>query len=337
MKRGVLIVSLACACAFASADEARLTQEGQIEASGKEIAVFRGESQTPLFGSVTQKDGRLRFSPSLPLVAGEKYRVELRQADGSASTQTLRVEQARAEAPTVRMAPFPAVLPANALKLYLHFSQPMEQGVFLERITLHRQDGRVVDGAFRETELWSPDGKRLTLWLHPGRQKTGVNLNRDEGPVLIETQRHRLKISGAWRSSAGTALGDDVVFTVTAGPPDHECPDPAQWKVSRPKAGTREPLVVTFDEGMDPAMLGSALRVQRAEAVLPGRVTVAEDARQWSFVPAQPWEQGTHTLGVDALLEDLAGNNLQHPFEVDGTSTQPPVQRTTRRNFEVTP
>ncbi|MGV3658570.1 MAG: Ig-like domain-containing protein [Prosthecobacter sp.] len=330
-----LIVTLCLVCALASADEVRLTQEGQIEASGKEMRVFRGESQTPLFGSLTQENGRLRFTPSLPLVADESYRVEIQKSDGSSSTQTLRFEKTRVEAPTVNMLPCPAVLPANALKLYLKFSQPMEQGVFLERITLQRQDGSVVHGAFRETELWSPDGRRLTLWLHPGRQKAGVNLNRDEGPVLIEGEKHVLKISGAWRSSAGTALGDDVSFAIAAGPADHEQPDPRRWEIKTPQAGTQEPLVITLNEGMDPAMLRTALSITRDEKRVAGGSKVTEDARKWSFVPLQPWQPGAHTLEIDPLLEDLSGNNLQHPFEVDQADTARPSKRPTRRQFEV--
>jgi hypothetical protein len=75
-------------------------------------------------------------------------------------------------------------LPANHLKFYLHFSQPMQQGVFQRHCALLDQNGKPVVEPFRETELWSADRKRLTLWLHPGRQKTGVNLNDEFGPVL---------------------------------------------------------------------------------------------------------------------------------------------------------
>ncbi|HEY1049971.1 MAG TPA: Ig-like domain-containing protein [Prosthecobacter sp.] len=334
MKHPLAILFLVCA--FASADEARLTHEGQIEAFGGAMRVFRGGSQTPLFGSVTHDGGSLRFTPTLPLVAGETYRVEVQGADGTTNTHTLRFEKPRADAPAVRMAPSPAVLPANALKLYLHFSQPMEQGVFLDRITLQRLDGGIVHGAFRETELWSPDGKRLTLWLHPGRQKTGVNLNQDEGPVLIEGQKHLLKISSAWRSVAGTPLGQDTLFTITAGPPDHECPDPAQWKINTAKAATQQPLTVTFNEGMDPAMLASALHVKHGDAAIKGTVKVAADARQWSFAPLHPWQPGPYTLEIDPLLEDLAGNNLQHPFEVDRANTSQTSPRPTKKQFELT-
>lgn len=299
------------------AQEARLDEQGRIVASGVDLRVFRGDAKTPLFGSIKREGTTVLFAPSLPLVLGESYRVEAQNADGRWHSERLRLGEPQAGVPSVRLAPTPAVLPANALKVYLHFTQPMEQGVFLERIWLERGDGGVVAGAFRETELWSPDGKRLTLWFHPGRQKTGVNLNRDEGPVLREGEKDRLKIAAEWRSAAGVPLGKEFSFGITAGPADHVCPDPARWKISAPQAGTREALRVEFDEPLDPAMLVSALAVKQGDQAAAGEVKVAADGRSWSFTPVQAWHAGTHTIAIDPLLEDLAGNNLQHPFEVD--------------------
>jgi hypothetical protein len=316
------------------AGEARINQSGQIVVPGVDVRVYRGDAKAPLFGSITREEKAVRFVPSLPLVAGETYRIEFQTADGRWHREPWRFDPLKTEVPAVGLAPTPAVLPANALKVYLHFTQPMEQGVFLERIFLHRQDGGVVAGAFRETELWSPDGRRLTLWFHPGRQKTGVNLNRDEGPVLREGEQCSLRVAGDWRSTAGVALGKDVTFDVTAGAADHGCPDPLSWTVMAPKAGSRDILSVRFDEPLDSAMLLSALEVSLGGKPVEGQVKAAADARSWIFTPAQAWQAGEHTIHIDPLLEDLAGNNLQHPFEVD--RDQPgQAARATLLRFEV--
>lgn len=302
---------------WCGAEEARINQAGQIEALGSDVRVFRGDAAKPLFGSVSKERDTVRFAPALPFVPGESYRVEFQKSDGTWSAQRLRVELPQAEAPTAAMRLSNTPFPANALKFYLHFSQPMEQGVFLDRISLYRLDGSVVSGAFRETELWSPDGKRLTLWLHPGRQKTGVNLNRDEGPVLVEGETYTLKIASSWRSAEGVALGKEATFPLTAGALDHTCPDPQRWQITAPKAGTRDPLRLLFDEPLDPAMLANALSVNGGKARLAGAVHVAPDARSCSFTPTGMWPAGSYTLEIDPLLEDLAGNNLLGPFEVD--------------------
>ncbi|MFZ2280937.1 MAG: Ig-like domain-containing protein [Prosthecobacter sp.] len=315
MKRWLSILSLVCSAAFAA--EVRVNESGQIEAHGRDVRVFRGDASQPLFGSVVKTSDSVCFAAALPLAPGETYRIEIQTADGAWSTQRLKFKLPAAVAPTVSITPSPTMLPANALKLYLHFTQPMEQGVFLDRITLQRQDGKEVRGAFRETELWSPDGKRLTLWLHPGRQKTGVNLNLDEGPVLQEGRQHTLRIAASWRSTTGVALGKEAVFALAAGAVDHTCPNPLRWQITAPKAGTRDPLVVRFDEPLDPSMLVSALKAQRGEGEVAGVVSVAADARTWSFTPVVGWTPGACVLKIDPLLEDLAGNNLLGPFEVD--------------------
>jgi hypothetical protein len=81
-------------------------------------------------------------------------------------------------------------------------------------------------------------------------------------------------------------------------------------------------------------MLVSALTVKRGKKRLSGTVQVAPDARSWSFIPNGDWPSGPYMLEIDPLLEDLAGNNLLHPFEVD--SEQPaPSAKTTQLSFEV--
>jgi hypothetical protein len=114
-----------------------------------------------------------------------------------APTFALAAEAPRLEA----IYPSGDTVPANHLKFYLHFSAPMREGVFLEHCRLLDATGKPVLEPFRETELWSEDHRRLTLWLHPGRQKTGVNLNDEFGPVLQPNQSYTLVISGAWATS----------------------------------------------------------------------------------------------------------------------------------------
>jgi hypothetical protein len=50
---------------------------------------------------------------------------------------------------------------------------------------------------------------------------------------------------------------------------------------------------------------------------ISGQTTLSNNERQWSFVPAKPWSPGAYHIVVQAILEDLAGNNVGKPFEVD--------------------
>lgn len=298
------------------------------------LQVMLASGSVPLLGRVETLADRFIFVPSLPFSPGQKYTARWVDASGVSQQAEFLIKPAPPKNPTVWLAP-QATLPANALKFYLHFSEPMEQGIFLERLRLLDGDGKEVVGPFRETELWSPDGRRLTVWFHPGRQKTGVNLNEDEGPVLHAGTRHTLVVSGTWRSTRGVPLGRDERFAFRVGQPDHEQPNMKRWTIIPPKAGTQDPLVVRFDEPLDSAMLTHALRIQNtAGAVQLARPQASPDGLQWSARPQQPWPQGTLELHANPTLEDLAGNSLEKLFEVDVAAEIPAAQAITSRTFE---
>lgn len=297
-----------------------------------------GDTQR-LFGSYAVSESELIFTPAAPLAPGAMYhivflppglsvadsRVAFRTGFGTVTgKEKLELihqvpEPANAAAPTVQSVhPSADALPANHLKFYLTFSEPMERGVFMERVKLLRADGHEISGPFRETELWSPDEKRLTVWLHPGRQKTGVNLNEDEGPVLREGDNVTLLIAGDWRSTSGQKLGIDFKKTFRVTKADHEQPDPSKWTVHPPKAGTREALRVEFPEPLDWALLQNSLSVFRVgDAKVAGQIEIGSGEREWRFTPTTNWTPGDGVLKIDPVLEDLAGNNLSGPFEAD--------------------
>ena len=100
---------------------------------------------------------------------------------GLALAVTLQVAQAGQSPPQVVLVqPSAAEVPANLLRLSIVFAAPVE-GAVLPRIALTHADGSAVQEPFLPQELWSPDGKILTLLLHPGRVKTGLIAGRAMG------------------------------------------------------------------------------------------------------------------------------------------------------------
>lgn len=297
-----------------SEDGSRLTLHSHSALEPQLKVYLSPEIDVPLLGKTTRQDSILLFEPSVPFQPGRNYFMSWLAPSGKELTKYHRFKSSLSVKPKVQFISGHGI-PANALKFYLHFSQPMEQGVFLDRLRLLDADGKEVIGPFRETELWSPEEKRLTVWFHPGRQKTGVNLNEEEGPVLRENMKHTLVIAGSWRSTSGVALGGDVRFDFQVGPADHEMPMMEKWKITAPKSGTREPLIARLDEPLDPAMVTTALSVHRGAESVPVEIEV--DGLNWRAIPAQPWTAGSYELRADPNLEDLAGNNLTKPFEVD--------------------
>jgi len=287
-----------------------------------------------LWGTVRRSGEQIHFRPSAKLTPGQPYFVGLAGNEGGWQAWGI-VQVPLANGPAPKVSVFPAKsLPANALKLYLQFSEPMEQGVMLENLRLLDQEGAEVPGAFRETELWSPDGRRLTVWFHPGRQKTSVQLGIDEGPVLIAGHRYQVVIDGSWRDSQGQPLGAAVTHDFTATEVDHHRPDPAKWVI----VASSHSISVTFDEPLDQAMLPLAMTLQStmAGSKAIGFHCVAEtDGRTANLVPATPLSPGSYTLRIDPMLEDLAGNNLLHPFEVDLRDAAPAPDPVLERRFEI--
>lgn len=215
-------------------------------------------------------------------------------------------------------------LPANHLKFYIHFSQPMRQGVFLDHCRLLDDCGQPVTEPFRETELWNEDGTRLTLWFHPGRQKTGVNLNVDLGPIVLPRHHYTLIISGKWPSAAGIPLGADATKPFDTADRRTAQLDVASWQIIPPAPGTRAPVEVRFPAPLDHALLQRCLRVvDDAGKIIGGTSQSVAAETAWRFVPKEPWYPGRYAVEVESILEDLAGNSLARPFQVDLTAAPP--------------
>lgn len=121
----------------------------------------------PLAGSYSLAGTQLRFRPSLPLLPGQTYTARLERPGLSLRAEHRTAAPASAEAPKL-LAIYPTSdrLPANHLKFYIAFSEPMESGVFLKHCRLVDARGREVEAPFRETELWSAARRRRVSARH---------------------------------------------------------------------------------------------------------------------------------------------------------------------------
>lgn len=275
--------------------------------------VFIQGATTPLFGTYATRADSIIFQPAAPPVPGMSYRL---QAGSSSHQHHIPAQQATAPPRVIGWMPRVSIVPANHLKFYLQFDQPMTQGDVWSHLQLHCEtDGQQVLGAFREVELWDPTGTILTLWLHPGRQKTGVNLNQDEGPVLHAGKRYTLRVLGTWTATSGTALGQPWHLPFTVGPADHQQPAPEKWKLN---ISAENQLTIQFDEPLDfsPATPNTTERLwletptgQRLPTPLQATTTGATAQLDPTTAKTAP------VLKVSPDIEDLAGNSISRPFE----------------------
>ncbi len=229
--------------------------------------------------------------------------------------------------PLVKVLPAVRKIPANFLKFYLMFPEPMERGAAFEHLALYQKEGgngeeKAVLEPFREVELWDETGTRMTLWLHPGRQKTGVNLNVEFGPILTEGRSCCLEISGEWPTEKGKALGKASRHWFEVGEKDEAQPRPQNWEVQASRRQltvrpfwSRKPEMI---DAFDPFSLRKRVTIKLPddEVITPAFV-IMPDQFTLKLPGEAPFPAGKYQLIIDPKLEDLAGNSVARPFNLD--------------------
>jgi hypothetical protein len=276
-----------------------------------------------LLGRYSFENGSVIFTPQYPVQAGVRYKA-IARIPGVAPITTVTEIPKKTVAPSTVVAnvyPSVNVLPENQLKFYIHFSASMSQGDAFDHIALLDGDGkRIAEPPFliRGGELWDREFRRFTLFFDPGRVKRDLGPSLELGPALQEGKRYTLVVDAKWRDSEGNPLKQEFRKTFTVGPPDRKPLDLASWKLTKPRAGTTEPVVVEFPEPLDRAILLRELDVlDSAGKTIDGPVTIDRDETRWTLTPAASWKKGAYTLQVGVDTADLAGNMVGRTFEVD--------------------
>jgi len=283
----------------------------------------------PMLGSYETGQTEVTFIPQFPLTSGLKYRATLRleklpgYPGKPALMSSAHTVPAMVVTPTtIVQAVYPSAnaLPENLLKFYLHFSAPMSGGHIYSHIHLLNSEGKPVELPFLEIdeELWNPEMTRLTLFIDPGRIKREVKPLEDIGPALETGKTYTLVIDSEWRDSRGAPLKETFRKQFKVSPPDRNAPDPKKWRIKPAPAKTQKPLVVTFPKPMDHALAQRLMWVTGAtQKHIAGEITLADGEKRWEFTPREAWQPGLYELNVQNTIEDLAGNNIGKPFEVD--------------------
>ncbi|MEE3369938.1 MAG: hypothetical protein VX346_11395 [Planctomycetota bacterium] len=275
--------------------------------------------RVPVLGRYTQSAREIVFTPRFSFRPGLSYEVHWQGT--RPVRQLVKIPAVDKPAPELlALYPSSTRVPENLLRLYLQFSQPMTQGDSYRHIQLLNASGKAVDLPFLEVgeELWDPTGTRLTVLFDPGRIKRGLKPREELGPIMEEGECYTLTISQRWRDANGRPLKQGLRRLWQATAPDHRQPAPEKWQVSRPRAGGRDPLTVRFPAPLDYAMLARVVAVvsPQGESVA-GEVKVDQQETRWRFIPKQQWQAGSYRLVIDSTLEDVAGNSIKRPFEVD--------------------
>jgi hypothetical protein len=290
-----------------------------------------------ILGKYERKDNELTFTPRFPLSAGATYRATLK-VDGKAASLDYEMPKPVAKAPpkVVKIYPSADVLPANHLRFYIYFDRPMRGGSGLFKyLAIIDDKGKEVEEAWLIDEIWDAENNCLILYIHPGRIKWGVELRKLLGPVLFEKRSYSLVVRGEWTDLEGNKLGKDTVKKFKTTSEDRVRVELADWKLTEPKAGTRDPLTLKLPKSIDYRSLQTGLTVVDAKGqTIKGTIAIGKDEKSWRFSPAEPWQAAAHRLNVSPDLEDTAGNTPSRAFDVN-LLTEP--VRKQKMHFEFEP
>jgi hypothetical protein len=325
---------------------AKPTRDQWTEIFAIHVADGAAAGNLPVLGSYEITNGVLRFQPRFPPRPGLHYRAVFDPAriPGHGPAPAVAADLAlappeRSPATVVeRVYPSSSRLPENQLKFYLHFSAPMSQGEAYRHLSLLDAAGKPVDLPFLdlEQELWDRSGKRFTLFFDPGRIKRGLKPREEVGPVLEEGKTYMLVIDSRWPDAQGNPLRASYRKRFQVGPPEDRPIDMAQWRLQAPAADSRDALVVRFPRPLDHALLERTLTVTAGDgSPVPGAVTISDDEKCWRLTPREPWKKGSYRLTAGSDLEDLAGNRIGQPFEIDVFRPDPALPRPAFLRFEV--
>ena len=303
-----------------------------VQAEASEILDWK--ALPPVQGSYQLKGKKLLFEPLFPLQYDINYHATLNVLRGEPLTgleriqkskiieETFRLNKPNLNPSTVVTHVYPSTnsLPENLLKFYVHFSAPMSQGNVYTHIHLYDSKDRKIPLPFLELgeELWNPSETRITILFDPGRIKKGLLPRENEGPVLIQGKSYKLIIQSDWLDASGTPLKESFTKTFSVTAPDNQIPSPNHWTVNAPKAGTKNPLMVDFSEPLDHALISRLIWIETsAQKSIEGSIVIKNAEKHWIFTPKEPWEPSDHKIVIETKIEDLAGNTVTRPFEVD--------------------
>jgi hypothetical protein len=287
--------------------------------------VYGGADGVPsLVGTYAVEAGVLVFHPTYPIASGVHYRAVFQPPSGGPAIEAAFDGPRADKTPStrvVRVYPSSDVLPSNQLRLYIYFSAPMSRGESAHYLHVLDENGKVLEGSqavfLPGEELWDPHFERLTMTFDPGRIKRGLTSNEAIGPPIAEGKRYTLVIDRDWPDARGAPLVASFRKIFRGGPAERNPPDPKQWRVTAPKSGTLDALVVEFPTPMNYPLLQRMIQVSNGRGAVAGKVAVAREETEWRFTPREPWISGAYQLVVDTAIEDLAGNHVGQPFDID--------------------
>ncbi|GLU55456.1 hypothetical protein Dfri01_49170 [Dyadobacter frigoris] len=288
-----------------------------------EVRLLSKNKSVAILGDYSIVNQTVLFTPLIPFTHGLSYEILVK----GKQIDTFEIPKNHSSRAPALLGIFPSAdtLPENLLKVYLHFSHPMREGQSARYVTLLKNNSDTIKGAFLDLqpELWNPDRTILTLWLDPGRIKRDLIPNKLLGAPLKKNGSYQIVISKDWTDASGNSLSRSFTKTFTTIIRDSLSPDPDLWKISLPEKRTSNALKIDFHEPLDHSLLQETLTVKNQKGeTISGKWQILDEEKVCLFSPDQNWISANYILRIETKLEDLAGNNLNRPFDKDITKKE---------------
>ena len=284
-------------------------------ATGDAKVYLKSNLDTALLGDFSLDENTYRFEPVIPFFEGNTY--VLYQNNKAISSFSINTITDTIAPEVIAIYPSSNSVPENLLKMYFIFSKPMQEvDSALDYITItNNETGNVVD-VFLElnTELWNKEHTQLTLWLDPGRIKTDLIPNKEKGLPIIKGMRYTLTIDKNFKDANGNGLIQAYKKEFKVVDRDTEKPLPLNWELQ----ANANVLTLHFKESMDAILAMETCRIENSKGEnVFGDFELINEEKTLKFHPKHPFVLGKYTLVIESRLEDLAGNNLNRPFDND--------------------
>ena len=274
-------------------------------------------SQMGIFGKWEAKDGWAFFTPVVAFSPDLSYQIFRKNT----LLHAFQIPPPQSAEP-LELTVFPSAdtLPANLLKMYFQFSEPMKQLRSERFVFLLNEKGDTLQEVFQalHPELWNEAGDRLTLWIDPGRVKRDLIRNQNLGAPFESGKNYRLIVSNRWRSLSENSFEVDFEKTFFISSADRKKINPKQWLVEVPAAQSTDPLKIHFGESLDWVVAKENIWViNDSGEEITAMVSTLDREAALSIIPSDPWNAGLHKIQIDPKVADLAGNNLNRLFDED--------------------
>jgi hypothetical protein len=303
------------------ADAKILAGEGLNDA-GKLLAMYMVVNGKPVAVAVAGKyevrRNDLSFTPLYAL--GYDMEFEVQYKNGNTVTASTRFHTPKhplsgKQAAVVTSYPLCDTIPYNTLYFHVRFSHAMMNDKRAYRyIKMYDDKGIERTNAWRQKSFWLDDGKLLVLMIHPGRVKNGIHY---ESPLFDSGRYYTLTIESDIKDMNGNAIAEAYTHRYYVKGEDRESPRAYVNKAILPEAKTKQPVILSFSEGMDNASVLDGVSILDAKGtIIPCTVQEKGMDNTYSITPAKAWAKGKHTLLLKSAVYDFAANRINRLFEI---------------------